>query len=457
MAHMVTEDDVTASTSSASDHAESSSTAGPPSDQPQHSLSSAYQTVMRMDSEEQAHWADVCRAYRQYAAFAAKQFGLNHPYRIAKLPPEQQAVLPARLQHGTAEFTNRLQLFKEAAIRNQFCLDCILRHAGQPHSQQPPQQSSSSGEEEKFATSEQLSKVSSVLKSLARDWSIEGKAERDMAYLPILQSVQTYLPMRPNGRVHKICVPGAGVMRLGCELAALGYTVQGNEFSLYMLLASDFILNGPLVSVAEAKNTGKLPLTISPWLLETRNVYASTDPLRAVQIPDEDPFEMIASKHAQSPSTDQALSRDENGVQPKAAHAREANGDTAPTAPPDSSTHGADFSMAAGDFASVYGVATEECAWDCVVACFFLDASPSIIEYLQVIHRMLKPGGVLISFGPLHWHWSGPAMLLSDDSSDDYEKRNSYLDEKVSKLTLEHNAGALGRRKSLLTAAFVPY
>jgi carnosine N-methyltransferase len=428
---MITEDDitVTASTCSTSDHAESAATQQlATADTANHSLSSAYQTVMRMNAEEQSHWEDVCRAYRQYAAFAAKQFGLNHPYRLSSLPAVQQAVLPSHLRYGTEEFSHRLKMFKEAAIRNQFCLDCILRHAGQPHSQK-----SSVRENGQLATTDQLSKVSSVLKCLARDWSVEGKPERDMAYVPILRSVQTYLPItnqRRGGRC-RVCVPGAGVMRLACELAAAGYTVQGNEFSLYMLLASDFILNGPLISVPEAVANGKQPLSISPWLLETRNVHGSTDPLRTVQIPDQDPYDMIATQRSQPPHVGCGV-----------GSARTVESNQGPEATESTSiqveevskcTAGADFSMAAGDFPAVYGVATESSAWDAVVACFFLDASPSIVEYLQVIHHMLKPGGILISFGPLHWHWSGPAMPLSDETASDYEKLYSHLDAKYLK------------------------
>lgn len=37
--------------------------------------------------------------------------------------------------------------------------------------------------------------------------------------------------------------------------------------------------------------------------------------------------------------------------------------------------------------------------WDAVVSCFFLDTAPNIIEYLETIFAMLKPGGFLINFG----------------------------------------------------------
>lgn len=41
----------------------------------------------------------------------------------------------------------------------------------------------------------------------------------------------------------QVLVPGAGLGRLAYEIAKSGYTCQGNEFSLFMLFASHFVLN----------------------------------------------------------------------------------------------------------------------------------------------------------------------------------------------------------------------
>lgn len=65
----------------------------------------------------------------------------------------------------------------------------------------------------------------------------------------------------------------SGVGRLVFEMVSLGYRVQGNEFSLHMLLASDFLLNS---GMCDPEN----PLTISPWLLESRNLHSSSDAMR---------------------------------------------------------------------------------------------------------------------------------------------------------------------------------
>lgn len=41
----------------------------------------------------------------------------------------------------------------------------------------------------------------------------------------------------------KVLVPGAGLGRLAFEIARQGFQCQGNEFSLFMLFASNFVLN----------------------------------------------------------------------------------------------------------------------------------------------------------------------------------------------------------------------
>ncbi|GKY93825.1 hypothetical protein MPSEU_000349600 [Mayamaea pseudoterrestris] len=238
-----------------------------------HSLGIAYETYLQRDEQEQNHWHEVVLSYRQYASFAISQW-TNTNYRLHSLADDYRNVLPAALRRDTPEFHGRATQFKEAAIRNQFCLDCILRHAGQPHSQQDIVAST------RFVSDAQISKVTSVLKSLMRDWSTEGQPERDMSYKLILGAL-TNVAVTPTWRP-RVCVPGAGVGRLALEICREGYSVQGNEFSLYMLIASDFILNGGIA-------TPKTPLRISPWLLETRNVHQATDPVRIITIPNVDP------------------------------------------------------------------------------------------------------------------------------------------------------------------------
>merc|ERR1712126_120049 len=139
-----------------------------------------------------------------------------------------------------------------------------------------------------------------------------------------------------------VLVPGAGLGRLMYEIASKGFTCQGNEFSLYMLFASNYILNKCLHPESE---------TIYPWVHNTCNVISNDDQLREVKIPD---------------------------ITPKLA-----------------SNFG--FSMAAGDFLDIY---TEANAWDCVAMCFFIDTAHNIIQYIEKVYNILKPGGYFINFGP---------------------------------------------------------
>ena len=74
------------------------------------------------------------------------------------------------------------------------------------------------------------------------------------------------------------------------------------------------------------------------------------------------------------------------------------------------------FSMAAGDFVEVYGAADAGSSWDAVVTCFFIDTAPVVMEYIEAIFKMLKPGAYWINIGPLLYHWSS-----SMDSEGNYE------------------------------------
>ena len=42
---------------------------------------------------------------------------------------------------------------------------------------------------------------------------------------------------------------------------------------------------------------------------------------------------------------------------------------------------------------------TSSSEWDCVASCFFIDTAHNVIDYLERIHTILKPGGFWINFG----------------------------------------------------------
>nr|CAH7759405.1 unnamed protein product [Callosobruchus chinensis] len=102
----------------------------------------------------------------------------------------------------------------------------------------------SHSESEVGTLSEGLDKVQIVFKQLMRDWSSLGVAERKQCYGPILNEIFIHYPEEKCNRGEiNILVPGAGLGRLAFEIASNGFSCQGNEFNLFMLIVSYFILN----------------------------------------------------------------------------------------------------------------------------------------------------------------------------------------------------------------------
>lgn len=330
------------------------------------------ESVQQGEQQEQRYFKNVCDSFRQYA-MTIRNNRNNQDQRIASLPEKQKAVLPRCLILGTREWENREGCFREAELKNQLFFDSLLQYHGETTSQDfyhRLRQLDGQGLDSStlWAKDEDIQKAQSVLKSLARDWSMEMAEERSMCYQPILESVLKYIPRKQNHNfdnsqsISRLVVPGAGVSRLALELSSLGYEVQGNEFSYHMLLASDFILNAC---------SSQHPFTIAPWLGCTKNVCQSLDPARQVLIPDVDPAQMILRQSQEISSS--TLATEDLPV----------------------------FSMGAGEFVSVYSNPSEVGSWNGVISCFFLDTAPSIIEYFQVIYDMLAENGILINFGPL--------------------------------------------------------
>jgi len=197
-----------------------------------------------------------------------------------------------------------------------------------------------------------MEKVQSTLKQIVRDWSDAGANERKDCHGRILTKLLSLYTDEEDRAGKKVLVPGAGLGRLAFDIAKLGFECQGNEFSLYMLFTSNFILNK-----CRAINCFK----VFPYIHNFTNNKSSKDQLAVATFPDIDPNE---------------LSED------------------------------AKFSMAAGDFLEVYNEAEYVSSQDCVITCFFLDCAHNIIEFIQTIHRVLKTGGTWINLGPLLYHFS---------------------------------------------------
>lgn len=78
--------------------------------------------------------------------------------------------------------------------------------------------------------------------------------------------------------------------------------------------------------------------------------------------------------------------------------------------------------MVAGDFVEVYGEEQHIEKWDCIVTCFFIDTAKNILEYIEIFHRILKPGGLWINIGPLLYHYENSPGEMSIELSLDQVK-----------------------------------
>lgn len=222
-----------------------------------------------------------------------------------------------------------------------------------------------------------VDKVRCILRNVVRDWGAEGASERQQCYDPIISELNRLFPFRSTqNSIPNVLVPGAGLARLACEISRAGFVCQGNEFSYYMLIWASFILNN---------SREREEWMLYPWIHSSCNVVSDKDQIRGVAIPDLLPCE--------------------SGI-----------------------TEG--FSMCAGDFVEVYGHPDQAGMWDCVVTCFFIDTAHNVVDYIEVIAKALRPGGVWINLGPLLYHFasahdSGPGEEWSVELSLEDVKRVS--------------------------------
>ncbi|XP_055857398.1 carnosine N-methyltransferase isoform X2 [Episyrphus balteatus] len=195
-----------------------------------------------------------------------------------------------------------------------------------------------------------MENVQSTLKQFARDWSAEGEPERSQCYKPIIDAIESFFdPEKMELNEVKVLVPGAGLGRMAYELACRGYFCEGNEFSYFMLIASNFVLN---------QCTIENQFTLYPWVHQYVNNLRKCDQIAPIKFPDVCPLK--------SPPKGEIM-------------------------------------ITAGDFLQVYEIPN---SYDCVATCFFIDCANNIVEFIETIYKILVPGGIWVNLGPLLYHFS---------------------------------------------------
>ncbi|PKI82655.1 hypothetical protein MVES_003460 [Malassezia vespertilionis] len=315
---------------------------------------------LEMD-EERAHFGKVLAGWDAYLQY---ELELNNDRRKAlySLPRAHQKllgalqctlpmpVLPTRTAPGHGGVRERIAEIDDRIRRNAHVLSQIAEFCRDFLGERVEVQETGTT---KHVADADADRVRTVIRQLARDWSAQGKQERDAAYTPIVEALCARFPaVRKKVR---LLVPGAGLARLAFDLAMLGFSVQANEFSYFMLIPSHFILNN---------STRVHEHVVYPFVHSVSNWRSATEMLAPVEIPD---------------------------VLPS-------------TLPED-----AEFSMAAGSFVEVYAKEKECAAWDAVATCYFMDTAKNVLRYMEVINHTLRLGGYWVNLGPLQWHFENDA------------------------------------------------
>jgi hypothetical protein len=94
------------------------------------------------------------------------------------------------------------------------------------------------------------------------------------------------------------------------------------------------------------------------------------------------------------------------------------------------------LSVQFGDFLASYSEGTRKNTFDLVVTCFFIDTATDIMDYLSVIAHVLKPEGLWINAGPLHYHGGHTKFPYSQKHLERVIKALGF-EEEVPRRTLE--------------------
>ena len=272
----------------------------------------------------------------------------------ANIPRRLKRLLPA------GEIDRQIAGFEKSARQNAAFVNAVLAHAQRAGFCEGYE--ADAGDDGGNAA--ELCELRAVLHSAVREWSDEGRTERQECMAAVITELRHCLPSVTTSPKKRVLVQGAGLCRLPAEICAAGYEVQANEMSWHMILVANFLLNA-----CRNANTWSL----CPFVHQRGNHCCPGDQLRAITLPDVTPSTLLA---------------------------------------------GGCFSMAPGEFLETYASDDDTEAWDAVVTCWFVDTAPCALEYVETIQRLLKPGGHWINFGPLLFHWAEP-----DDDEDAQDVR----------------------------------
>ena len=265
----------------------------------------------------------------------------HNTWQVDKINYDYSSLDKKYLEKMTYDYKTRVKRLQDAMAVNQTFLNEIYKKYLPDSSYYA---NYSQKELDDLAYNEYSTLNYAVFMYISRDWTNERKKEREAHYSPIIESVQKYVPKNS-----KILLPGAALLRLGYELAKLGYDIDANDYNFYNIILCDYLFN----------HSKKNQFVFQPLIRSFSNYLTEDAVFRKFSFPDED------------------INLEGKGK----------------------------MTMLAGDFTKMYN--DKPNSYDCVITCFFIDTAKNIIEYIDIIEKVLKKGGIWINFGPLSYHWVG--------------------------------------------------
>ena len=203
---------------------------------------------------------------------------------------------------------------------------------------------------------------------LMRDWTVESKPERDNNYGNVLKEVRKYFNFDNKELMkeknYKVLVPGTGCSRMTFELAKRGFEVEANDFCYIYILCDDYLFN----------YSHKNEFQFCPSIHSFTDNYSESSVVKKFSFPDVDIREELK----------------QSGAKP--------------------------IKFIKGDFLLLYKGKKD--LYDCIVTLFFIDVSKNIVEYVEIMHDLLKKGGVWVNLGCLdyyHSKWNNSIDLTWDE------------------------------------------
>lgn len=153
---------------------------------------------------ERKHWFNVVRILQSYKAYVEKGLTRRHLH----------------LNNLTESYCNRLpdssfQIIRDidaAADVNQLLLsDIAIFQKSQMQYQNIDGRNFPEKKLDNYISESDQHRNTSILHSLYREWTHEGKAERDTAFQPLIIQLSNYLPVNENNAYKQnVLVPGSG-------------------------------------------------------------------------------------------------------------------------------------------------------------------------------------------------------------------------------------------------------